>query len=187
MNQELDENELINGLGRNDRKSIEVLYEVNYPAIQSFILNNNGTVDDAKDIFQESLIVLYEKVSAGNFELQSKIKTYLYAVARRIWLKRLHQMHRFGNIVENVDDLIPVEEDLEEQERKNEAFNQMDKALSQLGEPCKSLLEAFYIQKKPMFEIAENFGYTNADNAKNQKYKCLIRLKKIFFKQHKSE
>ncbi|MFN5334724.1 MAG: RNA polymerase sigma factor, partial [Bacteroidota bacterium] len=187
LNTEIDELELINGLGRNDRKSIELLYEMNYPAIQSFILNNNGSIDDARDIFQESVIVLYEKVAAGNFQLQSKIKTFLYAVARRIWLKKLQQMQRFGNIVEDAEDLIPVEEDIEEQERKNEAFNQMDKALSHLGEPCKSLLEAFYIQKRPMHEIAEIFGYTNADNAKNQKYKCLIRLKKLFFKQHKSE
>jgi len=37
-----------------------------------------------------------------------------------------------------------------------------------------------------MQEIALSFGYTNADNAKNQKYKCLMRLKKIFFAQYKN-
>lgn len=185
MNVELEEIALIKGLGSNDRRSIEMLYESNYPAIQAFILNNNGTVDDARDIFQESIIVLYEKVSAGNFELQSKIKTYLYSVARRLWLKRLQQMQRFGNVLEGGEELIPVDEDMEEQQRRNEAFTQMDKALSKLGEPCKSLLEAFYIQKKPMTEIADAFGYTNADNAKNQKYKCLIRLKKLFFNDFK--
>jgi RNA polymerase sigma factor (sigma-70 family) len=182
---DIDELALLDGLGRNDRHSIEQLYELNYPAIQSFILNNNGTVDDARDVFQESIIILYEKVSAGNFELQSKIKTYLYSVCRRIWLKKLQQMQRFGNVLEDAEDLVPVEEDLEEQQRKNEAFQQMDKALAKLGEPCKSLLEAFYIHKKQMTEIADTFGYTNADNAKNQKYKCLIRLKKLFFNDFK--
>jgi len=59
-------------------------------------------------------------------------------------------------------------------------FQVMEKSMKNLGEPCKSLLEAYYIQKKNMVEIAENFGYTNADNAKNQKYKCLMRLKKLF-------
>lgn len=185
MNVELDEIALLKGLGNNDRRSIELLYEANYPAVQSFILNNNGTVDDARDIFQESIIVLYEKVVSGNFELQSKIKTYLYAVSRRLWLKRLQQMQRFGNVLEGAEDLIPIDEDMEDQQRRNEAFAQMDKALSKLGEPCKSLLEAFYIQKKPMMEIADSFGYTNADNAKNQKYKCLIRLKKLFFNDFK--
>ena len=62
----------------------------------------------------------------------------------------------------------------------------MEGALKKLGEPCKSILEAYYIQKKSMPEIAESFGYTNADNAKTQKYKCLIRLKKLFFAQYKN-
>ncbi len=95
-------------------------------------------------------------------------------------------MQRFGHLIEDHDEQLAVEEDLEEQQRKDEAYNQMDKALSKLGEPCKSLIEAFYIQKKHMLEIADLFGYTNADNAKNQKYKCLLRLKKLFFKEFKS-
>ena len=72
-------------------------------------------------------------------------------------------------------------------EKKQQEFHMMEKALLNIGEPCKSLLEAFYLQKKNMTEIAGNFGYTNADNAKNQKYKCLMRLKKIFFAHYKNE
>jgi hypothetical protein len=55
-----------------------------------------------------------------------------------------------------------------------------------LGEPCRSLIDAFYLQKKSMTDIASFFGYTNADNAKNQKYKCLMRLKKLFFSAYKN-
>ena len=57
--------------------------------------------------------------------------------------------------------------------------------MAKIGEPCKSLLEAFYINKKQMQEIAHEFKYTNADNAKTQKYKCLVRLKKLFFAEYK--
>ena len=60
----------------------------------------------------------------------------------------------------------------------------MDRALNSLGEPCKSLLEGYYVKKMDMQNLAKEFGYTNADNAKNQKYKCLIRLKKLFFAQY---
>jgi RNA polymerase sigma factor (sigma-70 family) len=186
VNPEMDELVLLEGLRKNDKKSIERLYELNYPVIQSFILNNSGSADDARDVFQEAIMVLYQKVSSGNFELQSKILTYIYSVSRRIWLKKLQRMQRFGTLIEDHDEYLVVEEDLEEQQRKDEAYNQMDKALSKLGEPCKSLIEAFYIQKKHMLEIADLFGYTNADNAKNQKYKCLMRLKKLFFKEFKS-
>jgi len=77
-----------------------------------------------------------------------------------------------------------VEDDMEIHERRNAELGIMDRALNSLGEPCKSLLEAFYIEKKSMDQIALLFGYTNADNAKNQKYKCLMRLKKLFFSQY---
>lgn len=183
---ETTELDLINGLARNDRKAIETLYQMNFGMVQSFILNNNGTADDARDIFQEAMILLYEKARGGNFELTSKIKTYVYSVCRRLWLKRLQQLQRFGTPVESLEEIVPVEEELEEQDRRNEAFGVMEKAMSHIGEPCKSLLEAYYVHKKQMQEIAESFGYTNADNAKNQKYKCLMRLKKLFFAQYKN-
>jgi hypothetical protein len=80
-----------------------------------------------------------------------------------------------------------VEDEIESHEKKNRDFLLMENALHKIGEPCKSLLEAFYIEKKSMPEIAATFGYTNADNAKTQKYKCLVRLKKIFFAQYKNK
>ena len=85
------------------------------------------------------------------------------------------------------EEVVAIEDDLEEHEKRDTEFTMMEKAINSLGEPCKSLLEAFYIQKRNMQEIASSFGYTNADNAKNQKYKCLMRLKKIFFSQYKTE
>lgn len=81
---------------------------------------------------------------------------------------------------------VSVEEDVEEYEKRDQEFAMMEKAIGSLGEPCKSLIEAFYIQKRNMQDIASQFGYTNADNAKNQKYKCLMRLKKLFFAQYKN-
>ncbi len=79
-----------------------------------------------------------------------------------------------------------MEEEMEVHEQRNADFLLMEKAMQGLGEPCKRLLESYYLQKKSMLEIAGNFGYTNADNAKNQKYKCLMRLKKLFFDQYKN-
>jgi DNA-directed RNA polymerase specialized sigma24 family protein len=70
-------------------------------------------------------------------------------------------------------------------EEKDRQFLMMDKALLQLGEPCKTIIEDFYIYNKSMQDICEKFGYTNADNAKTQKYKCLQRLKKLFFSKEK--
>jgi RNA polymerase sigma factor (sigma-70 family) len=183
----LEEDKLIlKALAEDDKQAIEAIYRSNYVIIQSFILNNSGSQDDARDIFQEAMIVLYEKARAGNFELSSQIKTYIYSICRRLWLKRLNHMQRFAGHLENIEDSIPVEEEVEHYEKRNADFILMENAMSKIGEPCKSLLDAYYVQKKHMQEIASDFGYTNADNAKTQKYKCLMRLKKLFFAQYKN-
>ena len=180
VNIDLTEQALLKGLAASDGRAIEVIYERNFKMIRAMVLNNNGSEDDARDIFQESMIVLYEKSKAPEFELNCQIRTYLYSVARRLWLKRLQQMQRYAEI-QDIEDTVPVNEDVSVHEKKNQDYEQMESAMAGLGEPCRSLLEAFYLQRRSMHEIADSFGYTNADNAKNQKYKCLVRLKKLFF------
>ena len=151
--------------------------------VLKLIINNNGTADDAKDIYQEAIIVLYNKIKKGEFELHSKLKTFLYSVCRRLWLKRLSQMNRYGGDLQDFQEYSPVEDEIEEQAERNMQFSKMQSALGMLGEPCKTIIEDFYIHNRSMQEICESFGYTNADNAKTQKYKCLQRLKKLFFQQ----
>jgi RNA polymerase sigma factor (sigma-70 family) len=177
---------LLEGLELNDRQAIETIYSRHYSMVQSLVINNNGSADDAKDIFQEAMIVLYEKSRSGTFELHCQLKTYIYSVCRRLWLKRLQQQQKYLPEMNGLEDTVPVEDDLDRHDQQNRDFQLMEKALSSLGEPCKSLLEAFYLQKKNMSDIASGFGYTNSDNAKNQKYKCLMRLKKIFFSEYKN-
>ena len=186
MKEENNEKLLLQGLARNDKKAVETIYRLNYSMVQSLVINNNGSADDARDVFQEAMIVLYEKAKSGTFELNCLIKTYVYSVARRLWLKKLQHASRFGGDIAAAENTVPVEEDLDEHHRRDSEFGMMEKAMDGLGEPCRSLLEAFYLKKQNMQEIASAFGYTNAENAKTQKYKCLVRLKKVFFTHYKN-
>ncbi len=188
MNNFDDEKELLKGLASHDPSAIEEIYRKNFGAIQAYIIKNSGFADDARDVFQEAIVVLFENVQSDSFELTCSIKTYLYSVSRRLWLKKVQKEKRlYASSMDVLEDTVSVEEDLEKHEKRDEEMMIMDHALKKIGEPCKSLLEAFYIQKKSMPEIADSFGYTNADNAKTQKYKCMMRLKKIFFSQYKNE
>ena len=184
MKADTNEQALLKGLANNDSRAIETLYKDNFNMVQAFILHNNGSYDDARDIFQEAMIALYEKAQSNSFVLTCQIKTYVYSICRRLWLKRLQQLGRYSNPVDSLNETIPVEEDFEIHEKRNAEFAIMDRAMNSLGEPCKSLLEGYYLKKMGMQELASEFGYTNADNAKNQKYKCLMRLKKLFFSQY---
>ena len=92
-------------------------------------------------------------------------------------------MSRYGGDLKDFQEYVPVEDEVEDQNERNLQFSKMQSALGMLGEPCKTIIEDFYINNRSMQEICERFGYTNADNAKTQKYKCLQRLKKLFFQQ----
>lgn len=180
------EQELLRGLSNNNKTAVEQLYKENFGLIQKLVVNNNGTDDDAKDIFQEALVVLFEKSRSGDFELSCQVKTFLYSVSKRLWLKKLQKDSRYELQANGMEETVYVEEDLSLHEKRTAELAMMHTAMNGIGEPCKSLLKAFYIEKRNMQEIASDFGYTNADNAKNQKYKCLMRLKKMFFTQYKN-
>lgn len=184
----LTDEALLTGLADGSDWALGQLYKQHYPMVSHLVINNSGSTDDAKDIYQETLIVLYEKVAAGDFELNCQLKTFVYAVARRLWLKQLAQRGRSPLIRANPFDDEPAEsiaDDLADHQRRDQQFEQMAESLTRLGEPCRTLLEDFYIRQLSMQAISEKFGYTNADNAKTQKYKCLTRLKRLFFASYK--
>ena len=177
------DSEVILGILNNSETVLKRLYLAYFPMVLQLIINNSGNQDDAKDVYQEAIIVLYNKVKGGNFELSSKLKTYIYSICRRLWLKRLTQMNRYGGDIHDFQEYLPVEEDVDHHSDRDIQFSKMESSLALLGEPCKTIIEDFYIYDRSMQEICEKFGYTNADNAKTQKYKCLQRLKKLFFQQ----
>ncbi len=183
----LADEDFVAEIRNNNERALDALYKMHYPMIVHFIINNNGTEQEAKDIYQEAIIVLYEKIKEDRFELQCKIKTYLYSVCRRLWLKRLTEKSKFaGNMIE-VENFVEMDDEMPQIEERELKYKQMAEALVRLGEPCKTLIEDFYIHTHSISMITEKFGYTNADNAKNQKYKCLMRLKKLFFLNYKKE
>ena len=92
-------------------------------------------------------------------------------------------MNRYGGDIKDFQEYLTVDDETEKNNERDIQFNKMGAALQQLGEPCKTIIEDFYINNRSMQEICGSFGYTNADNAKTQKYKCLQRLKKLFFQQ----
>jgi RNA polymerase sigma factor (sigma-70 family) len=176
--------QLLQGIAAGTRQATAQVYRQHYPTVMHWIANAGGGEADAADIFQEAMVVLFEKARNEDFRLTCRIGTYLFAICKHLWYKRLEQRRRMPGAMPEVMGggfEAAYEDDIKVHEEREEHYAQLDVALDALGEPCRSLLRAFYHQDKSMQEIAADFGYTNPDNAKTQKYKCLMRLKKIFF------
>ncbi len=178
--------EIIEGIRQHDKAVLQAFYKQYFGTIHHFIIQNGGDEQEAKDIYQDGVIVLYEKIKNNNLELSSSLKTFLYSICRNLWLKQLERKERYVGKIEEQEEFIRVEEEeVKDWESEKIKVLQMKEALMRLGEPCKSLITDFYINDLNMQAMTEKFGYTNADNTKNQKYKCMNRLKKYFFELYR--
>lgn len=178
--------ELLASIATGDSAAISTIYKLYHPMLIKWICSRGGKEEDAEDSFQDAVMVLFEKAQNPEFCLTCKISTYLFAVCKRIWLKKLEQ--NIPSVALDQDDeegggvqLEAEEIDIQKFLAEEQHFKQLDAALKTLGEPCAGLLKAFYVEQKSMKDIASEFNYTNSENAKTQKYKCLNRLRKLFY------
>lgn len=142
-----------------------------------FVIKNSGNFEEAQDVFQDAIIVLYEKTKISDFKLTCALKTYIYSIVRNLWLKALSKKKIKVSITDYEKFYnIPIEEEPEENKDK---MSEVNAALKLLGDKCRQLLVSFYFEKKKMQLIAEELGYEKAVNAKSQKYKCMQQLKKL--------
>jgi len=181
------EQQLLEALAAGGRTATEQIYQQNYHILNSWLIKNGGTSADAADIFQEAMVVLFGKAQDEGFRLTCSIGTYLFAVSKHLWYKKLQQQYKSPVFLQEDtgederEGGIAYEDDINVHNEREAHYEQLNNALDQIGEPCRSLLKAYYHNDKNMQEIAADFGYTNPENAKNQKYKCLTRLRKLFY------
>ena len=173
---EMDEKELFERIKGGDEKALEFLYKKYYRMMTKLVITNSGTEDEAKDIFQDALIVFWQKARSGNLVMTSKISTYVYSVCQNLWRKELDRKKRLSN--EEKDAVVRM--DMEGPEREKI----IAKCLNQLGETCRKVLMFYYFDEMSMQEIAEKLGFANTDTAKTKKYKCKQKLDELVKAQY---
>jgi RNA polymerase sigma-70 factor (ECF subfamily) len=141
--------------------------------------------EDCKEIFQHAVVILYDNVMKQKVaENKSSLKTYLFGIAKF----KAYEYIRFKQKW-TTNDTFPmlkdhVVGDIEDKLDYENKLNEVQQALSEMGDPCKSVLKLFYYQQLNMESITQLMGYKNADTTKNIKYKCIKRLRKHIF-EHK--
>ena len=167
----------IDGILNNNPKVLNEIYQKYSKPITNLITSNNGTIEDAKDVFQEGLIVLFRKVHEPDFQLTSGFLTYFYSICKYIWSNR--QKKRRLKIVE-IDkvpepiDKFSIEKDIIKKERCDFYI----KKFNLLSEGCQQVLTLFYEGSK-MKKIAEKMGFASANYAAKRKHKCKEKLMKL--------
>jgi len=168
---------LINELKSGGQDQLNRIYQEYREEFILWICKNYSiSIDDSKDIYQFSILKFYENVVNGQLSiLNSSAKTYLFAIGKYKAMEYTRDIAKRSNPAFE----LYLESEQEDMTLKEDMLQAVEKGLKELGEPCSTLLQLYYYQKHTMEAIAQTLGYKNTDTAKNQKYKCLQRLKKI--------
>ena len=147
------------------------LYQSVFPAVAKFVAKRGGSLEQAKDIFQDALVVWYEKQrDAESPELKSD-KAYIFAVAKYLWFRRFSD----DSSTVFLDEF--KELDLSETEDVKVSRGRLLRLLESSGKRCMDLLKSFYYDKLSMSELARGLGFSTERSATVQKYKCLEKVR----------
>ena len=170
--------EIIDAIKTNSNKmdkSLEYIYDKMWPPARKFVVEKGGTVEDARELFQNAVIVFYESVKNQKYEHRAKISTYIFTVINNSWCNELKKRKRktdfeYINTSISYDD---IDNDSIEKSDKIKYFMEL------LEEKCQKILTLFYYDKISMKEIAIKMGYKNEQNARNKKAKCFKALSSL--------
>jgi RNA polymerase sigma factor (sigma-70 family) len=173
---QVDEKELFERICKGDEKALEFIYKKYYRMMTKLVITNSGTEDEARDVYQDALVVFWQKARSGNLVLTSKISTYVYSICQNLWRKELDRKKRLTN--EEKDSAESIDMDGPEREKI------IAKCMEQLGDTCRKVLMYYYFDEMSMQEIADKLGFANTDTAKTKKYKCKQKLDELIKAQY---
>ncbi|MEJ2903671.1 sigma-70 family RNA polymerase sigma factor [Pedobacter panaciterrae] len=152
------------------------LYQDTFPLVASHVSRMGGSFDEAKDIFQDALIIYYEKVKHAKIVLKHSEKAYLFGITKYLWNKRYKETSKQLPLdqlnIELDEDAAPADSVYEEV-----SSSRLLHLMQTAGQKCMQLLSAFYYEKLNMETLAERFGFSSARSATVQKFKCLEKIK----------
>ncbi|MEM1319169.1 MAG: sigma-70 family RNA polymerase sigma factor [Bacteroidota bacterium] len=170
------QSDYLQGIAVNDFATLQKIYKESLPEVAKYVKKNSGSFEDAKDVFQEGIMVIYRKIKADALTLTTSFHVYLFSVCKKIWLKKLSRKSGKSVPLDFVGDFAS-EENLDADITKARKWALFNKHLQQLAEECRKVLKLFFNGRSSK-EIAEEMDYTE-EYAKRKKYKCKIGLTKL--------
>ena len=170
---------ILEGLRLRSDYIINFIYKEFFPLIRFLVTENGGADEDAEDIFQDGIIILYNKISLNQLVLTSSFKTYLYSVCRNLWLQKLNKRKSIYDKLTDVEEFIDLPTDIlqETSTAETEMHRIIQIHFLSLPEDCQKVLKLF-IKNIPLREIAGIMGFKTENYAKTRKYLCKEELKK---------
>jgi RNA polymerase sigma factor (sigma-70 family) len=162
---------ILKGLKSNDNEVLNFIYRKYFPEIRFFVIKNSGSDEDAQDVFQEAIIIIYKKLRDGVLDLTCSFKTYLYSVCRIVWLKQLEKRKIKKDGFSDNQVFVDLQEGVDEMAEEQERYKLYQKHFQTLHVDCQTILKLF-LEKVPLKEIANRMNINSEKYLKKRKFQC---------------
>lgn len=163
----------IRGILGNDSRVLEELYRKFLPPFTSMLRKQGGGNDDARDVFQEALVVVFHHAARPGFQLTAAFQAYLFGIGKFIWLRQRKKNSRI-EVTSEPQAGYDIDADLEHRIMENEKRMLFREKFLELGADCRQLLQRFF-DREPLAKIASDMGYTD-DYIKKKNRVCKEKL-----------
>lgn len=178
----LSQSELVSAIKSNKSDVLKYFYTTNYNKIETLILKNSGTIEHAKDIYQDAFITVWTHVKHNKFtpKNDTALQGYLYKIAKNKWtdVLRSKSFRNSKSLSYEALTYIKNEDDDDNEDTENIQLKKAMNAFKNLGQPCKQLLSIFYFDKKSLKDIASELKIEES-SARNKKYRCMEKLRAL--------
>ncbi|MFP4449200.1 MAG: RNA polymerase sigma factor [Bacteroidales bacterium] len=162
---------IIEGIRKQDPKVLQYLYDEYFTMIRSIVIENSGNEEDARDIFQESIILIYRKITNESFQLTSAFKTYLFSVCWKMWQRELRDRYRKVNMKQDYKYFAQNPENIEIEYELHRRYKLYQEHFKKLGKECQQILK-MALKQVPFEKIAKKLRLSSAKYVKKRKYLC---------------
>lgn len=168
-------NEILDGIRYRNDEILHHVYHENYPGVRSFIIENSGNSQDAKDIFQEGLVIIYRKVASEELTLECSFNTYIFSVCRLLWLKELEKRKSEKMNQKDLRSYLDLQSDLNFDDTEQEKYSLYQKHLSLMDPDCQKVLTLYY-DGVSIRDITRIMGFASESYTKKKKFMCKEKL-----------
>lgn len=168
-------NQLISGFKARDHNTLKSVYKQFYPKVLGYIISKGGNEHDAKDVFQESIIVIYKLIDGEKLDIQEDFGSFLIGISKRIWLKHLRSLDIHDRFVQQSNPLTSEDHPSDIELENEHELNLIRKYILKLGIDCRNIL-MWSAEGESNDEIAIRMKYKSEKTVRTKKYKCKITL-----------
>lgn len=171
---------IIESIEKGDNSSaLKHLYGEPLKKVRNYVLKNNGSRDDANDVFQDAVVALFNLIKKGKYDKGKDLDGFLYVAARNLWIDKVRKDKKreitdFSESFDHSDYTDHLKSMLTQE--KLTAFKTV---FNMQSERCKELLHYSIYERLSMKEISKKMGMNNEHVAKASHYRCKQALAKI--------